>query len=1456
MKKHLLFGVACLLLLLPFALEAQIDCSTSTNFDPGVCYTSSSLNEIQADICPDDPASSVMLTFTAGEVENSWDELVVYEGASGSGSGGTQIYSGYGTGGDLTGLTVEGTTPGACLSVYIDADGSTDCVSEGYATPVFDATCTVCMLPANRPMTGTTLSLGGACLDGDNTGAGEEADEPVGTCFSGGTQNSVWYQVAGDGSDITVTTDFIGGSNGDTEIAIYTFDDPTSYCGVTQVACDQDGGIDEQFNSIATFTSTAATTYYVQLSGYNGTEGTYQIQAYSTASPRCEITSVTGVENGDCDSGTETYSADVSITTASAVSSGNFTVNGQTFPADGSNPLVVTLVGLTADGVGVDLDVTYDLDPCCTGSALAAFTAPTCSATCTVNSISSSNLSACTYDSGSGMSTYSVDIEVVYSTPPAGGTLDITIDGNTTSEAITSSPQTISLIGLTADGMDKDVTAAFSMDGACTLTETALYTAPEDCSPPANDLCSGAIPLVCNDPALAGTTVNTTELASPNGCASSYGVWYSYVSDGSIITITSSASFDHEIEIVSTDSDCDGTFTNEGCRDFSTGTESISLATTSGVTYYIYIAHYSVTSTVTGTIDIELTCVAPPDPPANDLCTTATDVSSMVGTGTCGADITGTNNGATDSGEAEPSCATGNYSGGDIWYQIDVPAGETILNYTRSASAFSTTYAILYSGSCAGLTEEYCSTLADDSWEVIENTTYYLRLFDWGNNDFGDVTFCLEYPCRVDDIVHISSTPCATNLYNATFEVTLANATGVSMITVTVDGISETVTYTGGTTTVTVSGLTSDGAQETAVVTTDAGCEPLTKDTHLAEAACDCLISDVTVGADMNCSGSTYDRTLTITYDNAPVGGTLEIVGASTGDQSLPITGSPQIVPLNALPADGTTENISISFSMEPTCSNTASFANLGGCPPDNDLVANATDLTAQINAGEYMTGDNNEYATDGANPFTNTSCNSFDAWCNANPAYRDLWYSVTPTVTGCFGFLSVSTAGSSFDTKIAIYDNDMTTVISGNDDYHGFGGGYASLTTAAVTAGNTYYIQVAGYGSTSFGDITLDIVFSDITESTANGEGNKTADFECTGVDGWTHYVNTTDGEVLLSIEKNGENLGWVPMTSTSCELEAGSTALDVGTGGCGAFYATAAEWVIMNRTWDFTPSSQPAAPVNIRFYYANADLNDINAVLSAPISHATMVHYKITSGEENLISNPCHADDNAGTAAYEEITTFVNGMCGSYTYAEYAVSSFSGGGGGGGPTGSALPIQLDRFSAKEDGRHNMIEWSTLSEINVQDHTLMKSKDAQNWEVLGITEGEINSSSIIDYKMIDALPYNMTYYQLMTTDIDGTVAYSPIVSVARDTDEASAFLGASPVPTLDVVNLNVYSQTDDNLTITLTDISGKRVMVNNKTITQGNHQIPLDLSNMTNGVYLVTITSDFISQTVRVIKN
>jgi hypothetical protein len=95
--------------------------------------------------------------------------------------------------------------------------------------------------------------------------------------------------------------------------------------------------------------------------------------------------------------------------------------------------------------------------------------------------------------------------------------------------------------------------------------------------------------------------------------------------------------------------------------------------------------------------------------------------------------------------------------------------------------------------------------------------------------------------------------------------------------------------------------------------------------------------------------------------------------------------------------------------------------------------------------------------------PFDTTDA-TFDGpgLCMTSP---NIWYCYTAT---CSGNVTVSLAGSSFDTMLAVYDGCecypvLDDLIECNDDA---GAGYQSAVTFAAVAGNQYLIEVGGYGS------------------------------------------------------------------------------------------------------------------------------------------------------------------------------------------------------------------------------------------------------------------------------------------------------------------------------------------------------------------------------------------------------
>lgn len=189
----------------------------------------------------------------------------------------------------------------------------------------------------------------------------------------------------------------------------------------------------------------------------------------------CNIVTIAAGTQTACDPGTNTYTQEVIVTYSAAPSTGTLDVNGQSF-AITSSPQTVTLTGLVADGNGVGVTAVFSDDAFCTFTDNLLFVAPQDCSPCSISSVTAGAQTPC----DPGTNTYTQEITVTYNAEPSSGTLDV----NGQSFAITTSPQTVTLTGLTADGNAVDVTAVFSADPGCTSTVNSAFTAPVSCTVP------------------------------------------------------------------------------------------------------------------------------------------------------------------------------------------------------------------------------------------------------------------------------------------------------------------------------------------------------------------------------------------------------------------------------------------------------------------------------------------------------------------------------------------------------------------------------------------------------------------------------------------------------------------------------------------------------------------------------------------------------------------------------------------------------------------------------------------------------------------------------------------------------------------------------------------------------------------------------------------------------------
>ncbi len=182
------------------------------------------------------------------------------------------------------------------------------------------------------------------------------------------------------------------------------------------------------------------------------------------------------------------------------------------------------------------------------------------------------------------------------------------------------------------------------------------------------------------------------------------------------------------------------------------------------------------------------------------------------------------------------------------------------------------------------------------------------------------------------------------------------------------------------------------------------------------------------------------------------------------------------------------------------------------------------------------------------------------------------------------------------------------------------------------------------------------------------------------------------------------------------------------------------------------------------------------------------------------------------------------------------------------------ALPIDLTAFSVKEQGKSNVLYWTTASEENTASHIIERSEDGRSFKEIGNIIAAGNSIEVINYSFIDDKPKTISYYRLKTVDFDGSKGYSSIVSIERN-PKIFDINSISPNPARGEINVLINSNTSREVTMTLTNIIGEKVLNKQIELNQGEQVETLNISHLTQGVYLVSLTSETESITYKIIK-
>jgi hypothetical protein len=273
--------------------------------------------------------------------------------------------------------------------------------------------------------------------------------------------------------------------------------------------------------------------------------------------------------------------------------------------------------------------------------------------------------------------------------------------------------------------------------------------------------------------------------------------------------------------------------------------------------------------------------------------------------------------------------------------------------------------------------------------------------------------------------------------------------------------------------------------------------------------------------------------------------------------------------------------------------------------------------------------------------------------------------------------------------------------------------------------------------------------------------------------------------------------------------------------------------------RMWDITPAAgyNSSQPVTVSLFYKNFGNNSpysinnhYNAGFSNSPADRRMFHFGGTW------------EDISDASFYTNSTDTLNGFVycrqsGVSDFSPFTVSNFS----------AVLPIELVSFQANcTDDNTVSVSWSTASEHNTSHYVVEKSRDGQNWSVLGVTGAAVNSTELLNYEMIDVeLSSEVVYYRLTQYDNDGQFEVFNVVALNCEINSTNT-LTTYPNPSENNFYLNLFTdEMEGNGQIIVLDGNGRVVYTKSVLLQNGNNVILIDDMNAEPGIYYIKVSNE-----------
>lgn len=217
------------------------------------------------------------------------------------------------------------------------------------------------------------------------------------------------------------------------------------------------------------------------------------------------------------------------------------------------------------------------------------------------------------------------------------------------------------------------------------------------------------------------------------------------------------------------------------------------------------------------------------------------------------------------------------------------------------------------------------------------------------------------------------------------------------------------------------------------------------------------------------------------------------------------------------------------------------------------------------------------------------------------------------------------------------------------------------------------------------------------------------------------------------------------------------------------------------------------------------------------------------------------------SGNGNADAIDKPIEALNGSPNYGEQELFDFISGGGS-----TPLPITLNYFRGVENSGQIMLRWETLTEKNFDFFEVQRSKNGQDFAVIGEVRGNGFTSTPHQYSFTDTTPLRgLNFYRLRAVDYDGSSEIFQVLRFEIKPDFQDVRLYPNP-SSGDGFRLSIpHELLKDALTVRLTDLSGSTLFFTHV----GEPEINATLDSvLTPGTYLVMLEVAGYLETYRLV--